>query len=226
MADEDDLRREAEEEEAYNALYREIGPEWARDHAYELFQENYEEAVSQFTTERLQSYYLKHPDLILPSHEALQTAQLLIASHPDAALVFATTSSELTITAALLRPIVYGLVHTEALASIVTELILAHRQMDRYRQLLTRILADFGGIDLTTYKRVSSKELLSAELNTMQSSRHSVVHRGEKVATETPELSIKVARALLEDIFPKVLKAFDLYLDSDLKIKERGLDQK
>jgi len=66
-----EAQQEAAEEEAYDRSYKEIGPQWARDHADELFRDHYEEAVSEFTSERLKSYYVKHPDLAISVAEAL-----------------------------------------------------------------------------------------------------------------------------------------------------------
>ncbi len=94
---EDDARWEAEQEERFENQAR----EWLRDNAAELarefFEDNYEEAVKVFRSERLQSYYVEHPDLAVPALEALNYARTLMPTHPRAALVFGTTSTELVI---------------------------------------------------------------------------------------------------------------------------------
>src|SRR5437016_11002375 len=100
---------EAEEEAALQNLYNEFGPEWAAEHRDELFQQ----AVREFTADRLKSYYVAQPRLALPALDSLKESQSLLASHPKAALVFAMTAIEVTIKTVLLKPIVFGLVHTE-----------------------------------------------------------------------------------------------------------------
>jgi hypothetical protein len=44
-------------------MYNEFGPQWADEHAEELYCRHYDDAVKELTAERLQSYYLRHPDM-------------------------------------------------------------------------------------------------------------------------------------------------------------------
>ena len=44
-------------------LYEELGPEWVAEHSEELYKEHYDQAVREFTAERLKSYYLTHPSV-------------------------------------------------------------------------------------------------------------------------------------------------------------------
>jgi hypothetical protein len=55
------------------------------------------EAIDQFTTERLQSYYLKHPDLLNPAHQALADARGFLTHHPTAACHFAGTAIDVAL---------------------------------------------------------------------------------------------------------------------------------
>jgi len=55
--DEDDADQywDAQQEAAAEAAYDEMGEKWARENAYDLFrEEHHEEAISEFTSERLQ----------------------------------------------------------------------------------------------------------------------------------------------------------------------------
>ena len=153
-------------------------------------QQIYDDAVKQFTEERLQSYYLTNPRLAEPALDALIDAQSLLSTQPLAALVFATTSTELAIKAVLLRPIVSGLVHTEGLAAFITDLATQHTGMDRFRALLTEILAQFGGVDLKTYTRPNSKRNLWQEIDDIQTARNGVIHRGEKPKDSAAPLAV------------------------------------
>jgi hypothetical protein len=58
-------------EEAQEAYDREVGEWWLKEYGYELYPEHYEEAVKEFTTERLRSYYVSHPHLAGPAYESL-----------------------------------------------------------------------------------------------------------------------------------------------------------
>ncbi len=117
----DDARSDAEQEAAAEEYHEKIGRAWARDNAAELakefFEDNYEEAVRVFTTERLQSYYVQHPELAVPALNTLGYAQSLMPTYPQAALVFAVSATEIIVKDVFLRPIVSGLVHSEDLAS-------------------------------------------------------------------------------------------------------------
>lgn len=201
-------REDAEQEEHYARLFNEIGPEWAGEHYSEL----YESAVKEFTAGRLKSYYVAHPHLTQPAHRALSTAQSFMETHPEAALVFATTAVELTIKLVLLKPIVFGLVHTEALASVITDFATQHTGVDRFQDLLTQLLQHFGGVDLKTFKRSTSSKTLWKEVEEIQRSRNGVVHRGEIPDRSLAEQAITMATTLLGEIVPDVLRNLGLHL--------------
>jgi len=202
----------AAEEAAYKHFSAEIGSQWARDHADELFQEHYEDAVSAFQSERLTSYYVKNPGLARPARDLLVYAQSLMPSFPQAALVFAVTAAELVWKKVLLEPIVFGLVHTEGLANLVTELTLNHTGMGRFKFLLTGILSEFGGVDLMKYKRDGSPNTLWEEISAIQKARNGLIHEGKQAPDGTPALAISVAEALLNIIFPQVITKLGLHL--------------
>ena len=202
----------------YDELYKRIGPEWARDHSEELFKEHYADAVSEFTSERLQSYYLADPTLAEPARKSLLYAQSLLASFPQAALVFAVTATELAVKTVLLKPIISGLVHTEELASLVAELTTHHTGMGRFQNLLTEILTQFGGVQLMTFKRTGSTKTLWEEMSEVQNARNAVTHKGETSDSGKAALAISVATTLLNEIFPQVLKNLGLYLDASMTV--------
>jgi hypothetical protein len=203
-----------EQDAAYDQLYEELGPQWAEEHS--LFP--YEDAIKEFTAERLQSYYVANPNLAGPAHDSLLYAQSLVPSYPKAALVFAATAMELAIKTVLLKPIVFGLVHTEGLAVFITDLATQHTGMERFQTLLTEILTQFGGVDLKTYKRPDSAKTLWQEIGEVQKARNAVIHRGETVGDANADLAIAVAGALLGDIFPKVLATLHLHLHEPITV--------
>ena len=76
--------------------------------ARELYPEHKTQAIVEFTAERLRSFYIAHPRVMLPAVEAIQEAQRLsISGHHSAALVFLVTAIELLLKTTVLRPVVH-----------------------------------------------------------------------------------------------------------------------
>jgi hypothetical protein len=209
---------DAQEDEHYERLYHELGPLWVKDHGYELYQEHYAEAVKEFTADRLRSYYVAHARLADPAHNSLLYAQALMPAYPRAALVFAATAVELAIKSVLLTPIVFGLVHTEGLASFIAELATQHTGMERFYRLLTEILSQFGGVDLRTFSRATSGKTLWQEIADVQAARNAVIHKGHPAEDATAQLAVAVAETLLKRIFPQVLTKLDLHLHEPVTV--------
>ncbi|WP_321476500.1 hypothetical protein [uncultured Paludibaculum sp.] len=195
------------------------GPDWSDELDFDLYQQQiHRDAIKQFTSDRMQSFYVANPDLALPAWEALQYAQKLLPVEPLAAVVFATTAMELAIKVVLIRPIVSGLVHTEGLAAFITDLTTQHTGMDRFQELLREILANFGGVDLKTYTRPNSKRTLWQEIGDVQKERNRVIHRGEKGKDSMAHLGVAVATTLLLKIFPLILSKLKLHTHAPLRV--------
>jgi len=210
---------EDEMEAAREDYEAEVGQNYLKEFGHELlYREHYEEAIKEFTAERLQSYYVAHPQLAWPARESLLYAESLMPAYPKAALVFAATASELAVKTVLLKPIVFGLVHTEGLASFITDLSTQHTGMERFQTLLAEILTKFGGVDLKTYQRPGSGTSLWQEMVEIQKARNAVVHRGEATADSNAELAIAVAKTLLNQIFPQVLAKLELHLHEPMTV--------
>lgn len=143
----------------------------------ELYKEHAEEAIAEFTAERLQSYYIRHPLLCEPTAKALSEARSLSEQHSSAALVFAFISIETAVKKVLLKPVVYGLIHDESTADLVTEFMFWRiRISKKFKNLLFNILAAHGGIDLRVFKRETSRATLWEEIRVVQNVRHRIVH--------------------------------------------------
>ena len=203
---------DAPQDEFYDRLYNEFGPQWADEHDEELYRQHSEAAIKEFTTGRLQSYYVTHPDLAQPAVKSLAYAEVLVPKYPSAALVFATTAVELAIKGILLQPIVYGLVHTEAMAAFIMEPYTDHSGARRFHRLLFGILNQFGEVNLKTFKRAGSAKTLWDEFTEVQDARNAVIHSFKNVEPSCADLGIAVARTLLNNIFPQVLTKLDLHL--------------
>lgn len=121
----------------------------------ELYPQHREQAVSEFTAERLQSFYLANPMVMRPAVDALQEGKRLRNNgHFSAAVVFHTTAIELLLKTTLLQSIVHGLVHSAALADVIVKQAFDQTGFDRYRSLLTRLFQDLAGLDLAKVARV------------------------------------------------------------------------
>lgn len=219
---EEEARYEAEMEAAGEAYHEEMGRQWAKDNlpelAKETYEDNYEQAIEEFTAERLQSFYLEHSEVAVPALNSLLYAQSLQPFFPKAALVFAVSATEITLKDVLLTPIISGLVHQEELASFIADLTTNHSGMGRFHKLLTGILSRYGGFSLSTYKRAGSNQTLWEELTVVQKARNQVVHEGADPDDDTATLSISVADTLLHEVFPTVLKNLGLHIHQPITV--------
>src|SRR5260370_38191101 len=100
------------EEAAQEAFIDELYEDFANDRLSERG-DLYTDVIEQFTTERLQSFYIDNPAVAMPALEALTEARALVNAHPSAALVFAVTAADVGLKTTLLKPILHGLVHAD-----------------------------------------------------------------------------------------------------------------
>jgi hypothetical protein len=107
MDDYDDYARE----EWISSLYSDFAKDVLARH-----DDLYGEVINQFTSERLQSYYVENPRVIGRALWSLGEARSLLATHPSAALVLAVTAAEVGLKSGLLKPILHGLVHDDVMA--------------------------------------------------------------------------------------------------------------
>ena len=184
----------------------------------DLYEEHKVEAINEFTSERLSSYYSENSNLAKPAINALNEASSLSGNHPTASLILAAISMEVALKTTFLKPIIYGLVHTESVATLVTDLTISHSGMDRYRNLLFKLLKDHAKIDFEKFKRDGSSTFLWEEIGTVQKARNIIMHRAETAKSADSQLAICVAEALLETIFPQLLKEMGFHLHDDYRI--------
>jgi hypothetical protein len=172
--------------------------EWFAD----LYDENSKQALHEFRRERLQSYLLANPEVARPAFGALRDAVSLLPDRPMASLVLASAAAEVGLKAVLLRPVVVGLVHSEALAGHVADLVLQHQAVSRFHDLLFAVLKEYGGLDLTTYKRAGANI----------ERRNAVLHRCEAPAGAEATQAVAVASEILTVLFPALVKNLGLHL--------------
>lgn len=181
------------------------------------------EGVDAFVGERSQDYYLQNPAVACGSLRALATAENLVNASASAALVFAAVSSELTIKSAILRPLLHGLVHNEALARFVTESFMERRSRGWLYALVPPLLLETTGVDLSTYRRAAEPQiLLWDEANLVAKLRNGVLHDGEEVSGEDARWALDIASELVRGLFPTVVQALGLATDDDLTVVGGG----
>lgn len=185
----------------YSELYEDAQQEeWFA----QMYEEHSQQALSEFRSERLRSYYAAHREIADRAVAALADARAIRPISCAASLIRATTGTELGIKNLLLRPIVYGLVHSESLAAAITEMVMAHQALDRYRDLLIGILNEHGGVDLKTFQRVGASRPLLEEVSSNQKVRNDAVHKGIPPTEQQCDDSLAISKTVVEDLFPQL----------------------
>jgi hypothetical protein len=187
----------------------------------ELYPEHKEQAIDEFIKERLQSFYLKNPNILSPGIRMYQQARELESNHPSASFVFATSAIELFLKAALLKPVVYGLVHNEPLAEIIVETALSQTGFERYKELLSRLFRELVRINVETLKSFESNDYLLKEASDVQKTRNKIIHQGILVSDNDAKFAINVAYGVLHHIVNPMLLAIGLWMDKKGTVLER-----
>ncbi|MEO7888208.1 MAG: hypothetical protein ABI893_16440 [Polaromonas sp.] len=183
----------------------------AWDEAYErmsdeLYPGHKAQAIIDFTHERLRSYYVANPNLLVPAVFTFKEArELLSCEHPTAALVFSVSATELFLKGALLKPVIYGLVHSDSLAELVVSAALTQTGFRRYSQLLAKLFREITNTELESLTRGNSSKSLLAEAQELQETRNKIVHQGESVNIQKAELAIDVATGIFDKLLTPVL---------------------
>ncbi|MCK9635634.1 MAG: hypothetical protein M0R41_05095 [Methylobacter tundripaludum] len=178
----------------------------------EMREQLYPEIINDFTSERLQSYFLSYPEAAKPAYLALEESlRLRDAGFFSAAFLFAVIAAEVAVKTALLKPIVHGLIHNLHTSTLITDLVVRNG-LDRIENLLFESLNSVANIDLNSFCRPTSDQKLWSEIKDLQKKRDHLVHRAQMPSSTEAEIAISVASAVLETVFPIVIKAIDLHL--------------
>jgi hypothetical protein len=188
----------------------------ARDEWYSnLAADISEQAIDQFALERLRSYYLSNIKLAQNTFEIYKEAKHVIEYSPSAALVLATATIEVGLKVTLLKPIVYGMVHNESVADLVSDIVVKNAGYDRFKPLISKIVKEYGGIDLNSFSLAGRSSLIWHDIETLVSLRNSIVHRAERASKGDSILALLVADYLIGIFLPLVLKSLNLKLSDD-----------
>ena len=178
---------EAEQEEAYSAMMDSL--------AEELYPEHKEQAINEFIDDRLKSYYLDNNEIAVNAVSFIKKAKESVSLDPTTSLIYSSVATEVVLKLILLKPVVFGLVHTEALAELISSMLLKQNGVDRFKKLVFSILESHIEFDdgIENYKREGSKIVLWNERAEIQKTRNDVMHKAQRCSTEQAESSYSVA---------------------------------
>jgi len=178
----------------------------------EYYDQIKQQVIAEFTVERLQSFYHKQPGVMRPAVDAVQEAKILLAAgRYAAALVFSASAFELLLKSTLLRPVVYGLVHNDALAEILVNKVLGRQtDIERFKDLLSGLFKTLAGIDLDGICRDGSTKPLMKEAKEFQSKRDRILHAGAACTSEEAEGAYATAVAIYEQIVTPMIGVLHL----------------
>ncbi len=178
---------EAEQEEAYSAMMDSL--------AEELYPEHKEQAIDEFIDDRLKSYYLDNNEIAVNAVSFIKQAKESVSLDPTASLIYSSIATEVVLKSILLKPVVFGLVHTESLAELISSMLLKQNGVDRFKKLVFSILESHiefaDGIE--NYKRDGSNIGLWNERAEIQKTRNDVMHKAQRCSIEQAEASYSVA---------------------------------
>lgn len=179
----------------------------------ELFPEHKEIAIEEFIEERMQSFYLKNPNIINTPMECTNHANELMQVSPPCALVMYTTAIELFLKSVLLKPVIYGMVHNESIAGLIVDTTIGQSGFTRYNKLLASLCLHAANIDLTEIKGMNNKPILR-EAEEVQAIRNKVVHQGYKANEYEMGMAKNIAYLMLTEVVEPVLNNLDLVITS------------
>lgn len=168
----------------------------------EILEDNKDQIIEEFVAERLRSYYKEHPDLDGPAKSALNEARDLLDVSSTASLLFSRSATEIAIRDVLLRPVVFGMVHDESTANVISELVLGNQ---KFKRLLFSIL-ETNGVDLKKTTRPNSSVNLWNEMEEIKKLRNRIIHDGIKAKHEDAVVSLELAEIIIEGVFPHLRK--------------------
>lgn len=190
----------------------------ARDEMYEqisheLYPDHKIQAISEFATSRLQSYYVKNPMVMQPAVDAVQEGTTLRTNgHHAAAVVFFVTAIELFLKATLLKPVVHGLVHNDGLAELIVQQSLGQSGFMRYTALLKRLFVDLASLDISSIHRPLVSMPLIEECKQQQQLRNKIIHQGASATSDEAQQAQIVAVAVFELVVRPMLSALGLWI--------------
>jgi hypothetical protein len=142
-----------------------------------------------------------------------EARELFALNHFAAAQILAGAAAEVTFGNVILKPMVYGLVHSDTAAPILVEIVENTRQVYKFKALIVEIISQFTGINLFS-KLTDGQKSLWESVDSVREQRNRILHGDDLsiIKKEEVEHSLTVATILLETVFPALLKTLGLHL--------------
>lgn len=176
------------------------------------------EAIEGFTSGRLRSYYIKNPSVAANVFAIYREARSVAPTSPTAALVLFTAAIEVALKTTVLKPVIYGLVHNESIADLVSDLVVKTNGLDRFKDILSRIMGQYSDVDFDHYKLRGHAKTIWEEIAMVQTARNAVVHRAEPATEDVAALAKEIAAAIIIEFLQGVLGKLGLELQKDGQI--------
>ncbi|KAF0806046.1 hypothetical protein A6D6_01864 [Alcanivorax xiamenensis] len=188
--------------------------------AEELYDKHRDQAIEEFVTERLKSYYERNSSIAVNALKFLETSESLLERDPTASLLYSSIATEVILKAVMLKPIVSGLVHSESISELVATALTKQTGVDRFRDLIFKILEVYVEVDegAAKYSRPESEISLWKERELVQKVRNSVAHRAEFCDMADAQRSLAVANEFYS-LTERLISALGFQFDSAGEIR-------
>lgn len=161
----------------------------------ELYDEHKDRAINEFVDKRLKSYYLKNKDIAIDVISFIKKSKDLLETEPTSSLMYSSIATEVILKSLLLKPIVFGLVHTESLADLVSSMLIKQTGIDRFKKLVFEILENHIDFEngFENFIRKGSKVNLWLERKNVHEIRNRIMHQAIFCSKDEAELSYSIA---------------------------------
>lgn len=163
-------------------------------------------AIEEHAFDRLRSYYVEHPDLAKSAFQIFNEGCDVINASASAAVILLMTSFEVALKAAILKPIIYGIVHNESLSDMVSDVVMRGNGVSGHKSMLSAITQQFGDIDLENVQLGESATPFWKLFEQTMKVRNMVVHQGKLANRIDAENAVELSMWVLSDVFPAILR--------------------
>jgi hypothetical protein len=120
-----------------------------------------------------------------------------------------------------LRPVIYGLVHSDALAEAVVKAALSQPGYKRYEPLLGKLYSELVGKELSTFRRKGSTKPILVDASEAQAVRNRVVREAYAPTDDEARQAIGSAAIVMVNIWRPMLNALGLRIGAKGRVVPR-----
>lgn len=177
------------------------------------------EAIENFTAYRLKSFYENNRNVAQGAFASLDEAKSLLATpHHTAAFIHATITLEAMLKEVVLKPIIHGFIHDDPIAPVIVKLAAGYAGLDRFKDVIPKILRTVCNIDLNQRVRVGGSSSVWEEIQTIQKQRNDILHRAQVIEKKAAEHAVGVATFVTHEVFPVLAKSLGYHLHDGYRL--------